>query len=405
MLIKPFKTMENNHITETIKSVKTDISFIPYADNNHRDVLVVSKKYLINNFSSKLGPSLIKIVYTFYTENKCVSNIRNKKELSEANIGRLHLQYITTSLYDAEETHYFGNLIYDLTTHSQCVNTVLTVKQNPKDHYYKINDLNVDYITKSALFVEIESDDIEDGLKFRLVDSKCKNYQLQNFRIRTVRSLSEFINDANVRLSSYDVNIKNKFDSFNTTSLLSIAQTINSENYELSTESVMIHNKTNDIIVKKDTLIKVLSDLTQANILSLVDNITFVYDDGKLNIPEIEYPFDKVYRPFINRAMMIYKDFILGALNEAQQLLGRLKCIVSISDGFSIGYMKLYEEDELNEFKTICYSDELISSYIYDKCKSRRFRRLHPSFYEGLHSEIYTMMNYFYDPFEGDSPF
>jgi len=404
MLIKPFESLTDvDKNQEVIRSVRTDISYYPNVVEQSR--FVVSKKYLLKNFSSTKSLTLIKVVYVFYVgkvntimpEGNCDNCDLNKVELKD--IEDLKLQYITTSLYDSDETHYFGSLIYDFTGQTPVVSSVFEFKQNVnvfvKESY---TQQEVSFAYNNALYAEIVSESDIGELKFGLIVGTPKNYQLSNQKVRKIRTPSEFINNANVHVTSYSKTMRTDFDSFSNDALMSRAQKIQAiSEGNRTTELAMLSSTKNDLIVRKEVVDRVMSDLAKANMLSLVDSVTFVYDRGRLNITNITYPFDKILTSYIERVMLIYKNEIMSVIKPAIELLGDMKCIIKMCDGFSVAFVKLYEENKMNEFKTIDYLDEILDNYLFENCKSKRYRHTHPSGYDSQKDRIHCLMDWFYD--------
>ena len=199
MLIKPFKPLDDiDKEQKTIKSIRTDIICIPDLYEPHYSRVVVSKKYLIKNFSLKDNVSFIKVVYVFLADTK------NNMEACDSinNIEDMKLEYITTSLYDTHENHFFGNLIYDFTGPTPVANSVFEFKQNVntfiKDSY---TQEEIVYANNNAMYAEIIKDTEEGMISFGLIVGTPKNYQLNNYQIRKIRKIAEFTNNANVTVT------------------------------------------------------------------------------------------------------------------------------------------------------------------------------------------------------------
>ena len=399
MLIKPFKPLDDiDKEQKTIKSIRTDIIYIPDLYEPHYSRVVVSKKYLIKNFSLKDKVSFIKVVYVFLVDTK------NNMEASDSinNIEDMKLEYITTSLYDTHENHFFGNLIYDFTGPTPVANSVFEFKQNVntfiKDSY---TQEEIMYANNNAMYAEIIKDTEEGMISFGLIVGTPKNYQLNNHQIRKNRKMAEFTNNANVTVTIYSNTIKSDFDTFSDDALLNRSQEINSMMLGSQTEELALLSTTkNELIVRKETIDRISSDLIKANMLTLIESVTIIYDRGKINIVNVKYPFDKILIPYVERVMMIYKNEILSVLNPAVELLGNMKCIISINDGFSVAKIKLYDNnnlDKINEFSTINYTDEMLNKYLFNNCKSKRYRRTHPSPKDYERSRIQYIMDWFID--------
>lgn len=399
MLIKPFKPLNDiDKEQKTIKSIRTDIICIPDLYEPHYSRVVVSKKYLIKNFSLKDSVSFIKVVYVFLVD------IKNNMEASDFinNIEDMKLEYITTSLYDTHENHFFGNLIYDFTGPTPVANSVFEFKQNVntfiKDSY---TQEEIVYANNNAMYAEIIKDTEDGMISFGLIVGTPKNYQLNNHQIRKNRKMAEFTNNANVTVTVYSNTMKSNFDTFSDDALLNRSQEINSMTLGSQTEELALLSTTkNELIVRKETIDRISSDLIKANMLTLIESVTIIYDRGKINIVNVKYPFDKILIPYVERVMMIYKNEILSVLNPAVELLGNMKCIISINDGFSVAKIKLYDDNnfnKINEFSTINYTDEMLNEYLFNNCKSKRYRRTHPSPKDYERSRIQYIMDWFID--------
>ena len=397
MLIKPFKSLKDvADSIETIRSISTTIDYIPSINDNGVGRLVISRKYLIKNFTSKNSLSFVKVVYCFihkFKEPKLTNdNIRQ--------LGELDLQYVTTSVYDSDENHYFGNTVYDTTIRSsQVVHKIFDMTQNLSDMCYGEDSYHLEYEGKQIYFVEIIQDEIKDGCKLGLSIGVCPTYQLSSeYRIRKYRRINEFLRDSSIRINSYDGYLKNKIDSFSETSLLKMSQEITTKSLsEVGTLSLVKSTRANELLVIKDVMDRVLSDLIKVDMLSLLDNISFIYDKGKISITNVEYPFDKILVSFLERVVLMYKKHIEFAMQPAEDILGNFKMIININNLYSMCFIRLNEE---SMFTTIDFKDEIIRNYIFNNCKSKRYRKTHMSNMQKNEATVNEMFDYFDDDLE-----
>lgn len=398
MLIKPFKSVEEISNINTIKNIKTDVTYIPYDNhNNEFGRLVVSKKYLIKNFTSTNNTTFVKLVYYFIHE--CESEIKNIDDLRNTKIGDLNLRYITTSLYDSDPNHFFGNLIYDTTTPSQAVHTIFDYKQNVdtfSEDSYTINDVNSAY--QNAMFLTIDDDNKDGSVKFGIMRGINKNFQLHHdYRIRTVRQIQEILNSVNLSFNSYKKELKSDFDSFDSNILLGTSQEIHALTYDKDiTAPTMIKN---EIIIKKDALDRIMSDTLKPLNLTMIDNLNALYINGELTISKIKYPFDKMYVEFVERALLVFRDSLCSSILEAEKLLGRIDLMISISDTFVVAKIKFLENGigVMKECETLDFQDECATMYLYNYCKSKRYKRNHQSNFDYQNDRIGYLMDYFYE--------
>lgn len=390
MLIKPFESLSDVNTDNTIRTISTTISYKAAVEGT-ADVgpgrLIVTKKYLIKNFTSKTSLSFVKVQYVFL--HCCKLNI-DQSNLSD--IGQLNLQYVTTSVYDSDEDHYFGNVIYDcVVKNSQTVHRIFDVKQKPG-----VTFDNVHTIILNALHVDIVSDTEENGCKFVVAKSTNRTEQLTSeYMLRKYRRIDEFLKDGSIKFISYDPNLKSMFDSFSEDNMLKLSQEMTVKalaepgSLELRKNAIL-----NETLIEKDILDHILADLTKANLLSVIDDITLIYDHGKVSVTKIEYPFDKMLIKFIKRAIDIYKHVILKSVSSAVELIDDFKLIVTINDMYSLGFVR---QNKDSTFRTIGLKDETLCNYLYNTCKSKRYRRRHESSSQANETHFEELMDYFDD--------
>ena len=370
MLIKPFEPLQDRRGLGYI-NVQTDIAYVPaYAESRGR--LVVSKKFLLNNFSSKKSNTFVKVTYVMW--HNCTVPIESNTELKNTIIGDLFLRYTVTGLYDSEEKHCFGNLIYDTTTQSQTITSVFDVTQSTK--FVELAGLKpeeIDEITRNAYFVEILKDDPNGEIEFYLLRGQTKTFQpMSGYLMRKVRNINEFIQDANVHFTGYSGEALNAIDKFSDQNVQQIAK----QSVWMNDGMGPYNDSLLEVQIKKEICDRLLSDLTKANIMSLADEVSLMYNNGRVTIVNIKYPFNKVVVDHLERIKDVYEREVMTAIKPAINTLGELMFIAQISDTVSIGSVTLRTGEN---FKSVSFMDQTIDGYIFDNCKSKRYRKKHQS--------------------------
>lgn len=405
MLIKPFESKEKDDYMN-VKSVRTDIYYAPSYDNNLGKAIII-KSYLIKDLTSKTSPTYVKLIYAFC--HKSEKEIRSAKELSENDID-LRLNYLITTLYDEDpEMHYFNISVCEINPNGgQTIHTIYDNNQNIKELFRTIRmvpttDYEISNNMNNSIGLVIES---EEPVKFQLVRGINKNYNLRKANMITVhKKISEFLKVDNVSFHSISMKyLKEELDSYNTNRLLNISQKIYAGNdgQMASTEDKVFIN---DYLIKKNALDDFASKLIKPNLISLFDEVTMTYVNKRFTTVEINNPFDKVDKDFLIRGLMIFKQQVKKELDKITDLLGDITLFIYVSPLYIRVRCKFDDKDtdfyEYYKIPTsldiIMMKDDAISRYLYDTCKSKRYK--HNKMFERYSdvARVNELLEYFND--------
>lgn len=405
MLIKHFKPIEKDDYLNA-KSVRTEIYYAPSYDKTLGKVVII-KSYLAKNLTSKVSPTFVKLIYIF--RHKCEIELSSAKELSEYDLD-LHLDYLITTLYDEDpEIHYFNITVCEINSNGgQTIHTIYDNNQNIKELFritrmVPTSDIEVSNNANNSIGLMIES---EDPMKFQLVRGISKNYNLRKASmISHNKKISDFLKVDNVIFHSISMKyLKEELDSYNTDRLLNISQRIyaNNNGQTAPTEDKVFIN---DYLIKKNALDDFSSKLIKPNLLSMIDEVTMTYVNKKFTTVDIKFPFNKVDKDFLVRGLMIYKQQVKNELNKITDLLGDVNLFIYVCPLYSRIRCKFDEKDsDFYEYYKIPTSldvvmmkDEAISRYLYDTCKSKRYK--HNKMFERYSdiARVNELLEYFND--------
>lgn len=405
MLIKPFESVEKDDYMNA-KSVRTDIYYAPSYDNTLGKVVII-KSYLVKDLTSKVTPTYVKLIYIFC--HKCEKEISSAKELNENDFD-LRLNYLITTLYDEDpEIHYFNISVCEINPNGgQTIHTIYDNNQNIKELFRTVRmvpttEYEVANNANNSIGLVIES---EEPMKFQLVRGIGKNYNLRKASMITVhKKISDFLKVDNVSFNSISMRyLKEELDSYNTERLLNISQRIyaNNNGQAAPTEDKIFIN---DYLIKKNALDDFASKLIKPNLMSMFDGITMTYMNKKFSAVEVNNPFNKVDKDFMIRGLMIFKQQVKTELDKITDLLGDITLFIYISPLYTRVRCKFDEKDvDFYEYYKIPTSldivmmkDDAISRYLYDTCKSKRYK--HNKMFERYSdvARVNELLEYFND--------
>lgn len=405
MLIKPFKSLEKEDYMNA-KSVRTDIYYAPSYDNTLGKTIII-KSYLVNDLTSKITPTYVKLIYIFC--HKCEKDIKSANELKENDFD-LRCNYLITTLYDEDpEIHYFNISICEINPNGgQTIHSIYDNNQNIKELFRTIrmiptSEYEISKNMNNSIGLMIES---EDPMKFKLVRGIGKNYNLRKINmIKIHKKISDFLKTNNVSFHSISMKyLKEELDSYNTERLLNISQKIYADNNGLtaSTEDKVFIN---DYLIKKNALDDFASSLIKPSLISMFDEVTMTYVNKKFTTVEINNPFNKVDKDFLVRGLMIFKQQVKNELDKITDLLGDIDLFIYLSplyirirckfDEKDIDFYEYYKIPTLLD--TVMMKDDAVSRYLYDFCKSKRYK--HNKMFERYSdtARVNELLEYFND--------
>ena len=387
MLIKPFVPLkdideENDQI---FKAVSTDIYYAPISQLYGAKVSV-SRKFLIRGFTNPNGYTFVKVLYSFQAD--FIGQGLSDEEILNINPD-LKLKYIIISVYDDKEEHVFGNTVYSVDEYSQNVNFVYVNEvANSKDidrmsmDYTYTNSLhndmrNINKEFKNTMFITLDS---EDNTSFSIKRGVETRFLVNNLTLLETRKLSWFLERGKCTIHSYKTNLGERYSSFSDENLISISENI----FTRANSPYVGTGIVNDLVCKKDCLDDFLSYMIKPNMLSMFDDITFIYENKKVTVKYLKQPFNKEIKPFIKKGLNSFVNFIEKRMLSFEDLVGNVRLIVNINDCFHYARCRILQDDsdtfptyeayndeyfnELNNnLKDIVFKDEAIFRYLSEE--------------------------------------
>ena len=357
MQIKPFypdqDSMMYNKNYQSYKYSKIDVHYIQ-GEYTTTAKVVISRKILTNE-------AFLKFVYIYECSDCFIEEITTKEDFEKYNIN-LKLKYITTSGFSTSNK--FAQMIYQV---DPVTNEVISHMEYHKFNYEYCPKVR---FNKSSFVIDHDSNVVyitkDKPLKFVIekANNTIVNYVPQLTIETNIKSVLEGL--GKFTFTSYSREMFESDDTFSETSLLQLSY----DKYVLD-ESEITQSDINSVSVIKETLNDFLTTLIKPYLISNVDNITFIYDNGKIGLKEFTNPFgNHVIRKFVYEALRNYDDQICKSVMPIEDMFGSVRIIVKITDGYFKCHCRFLEKDPplfvgltLNKVCAIVDLDELLARH------------------------------------------
>lgn len=372
MQIKPFypdpDSLMYNKNYQAYKYSKIDVHFIQ-GEYTTRAKVIISRKILTDN-------AFLKIIFVYECIDQFIEEITNIEEFEKSNFN-LRLKYITTSGFSLNNN--FAQMIYRIDSHSGEVVSHMEYHKFNYEYYPEIR------FNKSSFVIDKDSDVVyitkDKPLRF-VIEKACNNSIINyspNLTINTtlkdcLEGLGKF------SFTSYSRDMFESDDTFSESSLLQLSY----DKYVLD-ESEITQSDANSISIIKESLNDFLTTLIKPYLISNMDNITFIYERGKIGLKEFTNPFgNKVIKKFVYDVLRNYNDQITKSVMSIEDMFGPVRLIVKFTDGYFKCHCRFLEDDpplfiglQMLKVCTIVDIDELLSRHfmmlIYGSSSSEMF--------------------------------
>ena len=342
MILLPNYMKEESDVKNKVSSMRSDIYY-------SKKYLVVSKKKLIHNFTDNSAPTYVRLLYV-YTHN-IPEKYLNEDVLEKYKDFHVDLNYVLTGMYDDNPYHLFGNIIYNEKyprfyeprysyTNMQSVNQIFK-EYETGDQIIK-NQANAMYLGLNILKDEIFITNPNPKAIYHSFDSSelsSLSFSKRNLCLKDVIDCRNNVKISNINLFENEI-ISSKKD-------------IN--NFE--------------VLYITDLLNHLAIDLLTPEMCTCIDKITFISDGENITIRNVEYPFNKIDKSYIEKIVLVYKYHIYKSVEKISNSFVATKLMCHINPMYTLFWLKATMDTGTQYFIKECLTKNKIieMSILQDK--------------------------------------